>query len=253
MRRAKDLGFLSEVLRRGLLPAGWEPFVRCIRTRRVCRAHRLSAVDGIHDLGGLQGFGAVDHSPSEPVFAADWERRVVRVMQAVNIAARVSGGAFRHSIERMDPAHYLTSSYYEHWLTGVSTLAVEAGLTSSGELSARAGGSFPLSNPGRGVVPPGPHEDRTQPVYAVGDRVRVRELHSFGHTRAPRYVQGRHGVVARVDGAFRVPDLEAHGGCRVLDPTYSIAFSAHELWGDGAEDDNIIHVDLWERYLEPAR
>jgi nitrile hydratase len=209
-------------------------------------------VDGIHDLGGLQGFGAVDHSPSEPVFAAEWERRAVRVMLAVNIAASISGGAFRHSIERMDPAHYLMSSYYEHWLTGVSTLAVEAGLTSQAALSARAGGSFPLSNPDRGVAAPGPHEDRIEPSFAVGDRVHVCERHSFGHSRAPRYVQGRRGVVARVDGASSFPDLEAHGDDRVLDPTYSIAFSSRDLWGDGAEDDCTIHVDLWERYLEAA-
>ena len=30
-------------------------------------------VDGIHDLGGMQGLGAVDHSPAEPVFCHRWE------------------------------------------------------------------------------------------------------------------------------------------------------------------------------------
>lgn len=209
-------------------------------------------MDGTHDLGGVQGFGAVEHSPAEPVFAEDWERRALRVMLAVNIALRTSGPDFRHSIERMDPAHYLASSYYEHWLTGVSTLAVEGELTTPAELDERVGGMFPLSRPRRGTAPPGPHRDRTTPHFGIGDRVRVRDLHPFGHTRAPRYVQGKRGVVTRVDGAFTFPDLEAHGQ-RVLDPQYSVAFTAHELWGDGATDDSVVHVDLCERYLEAAQ
>ena len=208
-------------------------------------------MDGIHDLGGLQGFGPVDHSPSEPVFAADWERDAVRVTLAVNIALGGNVARFRHSIERMDPSHYLTSSYYEHWLTGVSTLAIEAGLTSADDLASRAGGGCPLAHPVRGTAPAAPSANRRDARFAVGARVRVRELHSLAHTRAPRYVQGRRGVVTRVDGAYNFPDTEAHGGGQVLDPTYSVCFSARELWGDGATDDGVVHVDLWEQYLEP--
>src|SRR5436309_10888326 len=103
---------------------------------------KLGPVDGIHDVGGIEGFGPVDIEPDEPVFHEAWERRVFRLNLAVIAALRPSGGGFRHSIERMDPAHYLTSSYYEHWLTGLSTLAVEAGLVSSDELDRRAGGHF---------------------------------------------------------------------------------------------------------------
>src|SRR5215208_4331072 len=72
-----------------------------------------------------------------------------RGIGAINTLA-TPGGKFRHSIERMDPAHYLSSPYYEHWLTGVSTLAVEAGLTTPEDLERRAGGRFPLSRPDRG-------------------------------------------------------------------------------------------------------
>jgi nitrile hydratase len=207
-------------------------------------------VDGIHDLGGLDGFGPVEHAAVEPVFAADWERRSHRVTTAVFSALRPGGGVFRHSIERMDPAHYLNSTYYEHWLTGVSTLLVEAGLVSAAELDRRSGGRFPLSRPDRGTPPPVVEPDRTEPRFAVGDTVGVREWHPAGHTRAPRYVQGRAGVVDRVDGPANFPDFEAHGGGRVLDPTYSVRFTARELWGDGGEDGTTVNVDLWERYLE---
>ena len=207
-------------------------------------------VDGIHDLGGLEGFGRVEVERDEPVFHEDWERRVFRLNTAILIGLGPSGGAFRHSIERMDPAHYLTSSYYEHWLTGVSTLLVEAGLVSSGELDRRAGGRFPLSGADRGSAPAASEPDRTESRFSVRDRVRVREWHPAGHTRAPRYVQGKRGVVVRVDGAFSVPDFEAHGGGRVLDPTYSVRFTARELWGEGGAANDVVHVDLWERYLE---
>jgi nitrile hydratase len=207
-------------------------------------------MDGIHDLGGLEGFGPVEIEPDEPVFHEDWERRTFRVSRAAGHALRYSGGAFRHSIERMDPGHYLTSSYYEHWLTGISTLIVEAGLVSAEELDRRAGGRFPLSRPDRGTVPASPEPDQREGRFAVGARVRVREWHPPGHTRAPRYVQGKEGVVVRVDGAHNVPDVEAHSDRRVLEPTYSVRFTARELWGEGGADGEVVHVDLWDRYLE---
>jgi nitrile hydratase len=210
-------------------------------------------MDGVHDLGGMEGLGRVERTPSEPVFAEAWEGRVVPIMLAGQAALQPSGGAFRHSIERMDPAHYLSSSYYEHWLTGISTLLVEAGVVSQEELERRAGGGFPLSRPDRGTASSAGRQDRVEARYAVGDRVRVREWHPHGHTRAPRYVQGKRGVVVRVDGPANLPDVEAHGGGRVLDPTYSIAFSTRELWGQGGAAGETVNVDLWEHYLEEDR
>ena len=208
-------------------------------------------VDGIHDLGGMQGFGAVDHSPAEPVFRHRWEAVARALLAVVAGAAGASGGEFRHSIERMEPGHYLTSSYYEHWLTAAATLAVEHELVTRSDLEARAGGRFPLSGPA--LAPPiadaGP--DVGRPRFAVGDRVRVREWHRPGHTRCPRYVRGKAGTVVRVDGTHSVPDIEAHGTARRREPTYSIRFEAAELWGDGQRG-AWVHVDLWDSYLEPS-
>jgi nitrile hydratase beta subunit len=206
-------------------------------------------MDGPHDLGGRAGFGPVEMEPAEPVFHHAWERQVLSCAIAASLAQLYSGGRFRHSIERMDPGHYLTSSYYEHWLTGIATLLVEAGLVTANELDARAGGPFPLSGRDRGVAP-GVERDRNEPRFRVGDRVRVREWHPPGHTRAPGYVQGKRGVVVRLDGAFSVPDVEAHSDRRTLDPTYSVRFTGEELWGEGAEPGAVLHVDLWEHYLE---
>ncbi|HXY95190.1 MAG TPA: nitrile hydratase subunit beta [Acidimicrobiia bacterium] len=207
-------------------------------------------MDGIHDLGGMDGFGPVDVEPDEPVFHHDWERRVFRLNLAAARALEVTGGAWRHGVERMDPADYLRSSYYERWLTRAATLMVEAGLVSADELERRAGGRFPLSRPDRGEAPEAPEEHRTEPRFAVGDPVRVREWHPHGHTRAPRYVQGKRGAIVRCDGAEHVPDVEAHGGGRVLEPVYSVRFTARELWGESGGDGEAVHVDLWERYLD---
>ena len=210
-------------------------------------------MDGIHDLGGAAGFGPVEREADEPVFHEEWERAMFRVNASAMMAGLTNGGAFRHSIERMDPAHYLGSSYYEHWLTGLATLLVERGIVEPTELARRAGGRFPLSRPDRGVAPDPDAPDRTTPRFAVGDRVRVREWHHFGHTRAPRYVQGKDGEVVRLDGAFSVPDVEAHSDHRRVEPTYSVRFRSRDLWGDGGADGDVVHVDLWEGYLEPAQ
>jgi nitrile hydratase len=215
---------------------------------QICRVLR---VDGIHDLGGMQGFGAVDHAPAEPVFHEPWEGRARALMDVVLGAVRPNGGEFRHAIERMAPGHYLTSSYYEHWLTAAATLAVEHGLFTREDLEARAGGPFPLSGPV--LAPPvtgqgaGPGESR----FGIGDQVRVREWHTPGHTRCPRYIRGKTGVVVRLDGSYSLPDVEAHSGARRHEPTYSVRFDAAELWHDGQPGVSV-HADLWESYLEPA-
>jgi len=206
-------------------------------------------VDGIHDLGGMQGLGAVAYSAAEPAFHESWQAVARALLMAVTEAADVSGGEFRHAIERMEPGHYLTSDYYEHWLTAAATLAFEHGLVTRADLEARAGGRYPLSGPV--VAPPVDHArtDVDEPRFGVGDRVQVREWHTPGHTRCPRYVRGKKGTVVRVDGIHSVPDVEAHSTLRRTEPTYSVRFDAAELWRDGQRGVSV-HVDLWDSYLE---
>lgn len=95
-------------------------------------------MDGIHDLGGMHGFGAIAREADEPVFHAEWERRVFALDLLVE--AFVEGAnidAFRHAIERLDPATYLTVSYYEKWAFALEALLVDAGVVTPDEIAAR--------------------------------------------------------------------------------------------------------------------
>jgi nitrile hydratase len=188
----------------------------------------------------------VTREADEPVFHADWERRACRLTFGTMLSGHLRG-RFRHAIERMDPVWYLGSPYYEHWLVAAATAVVEAGAVSQEELDAKLGEPFPIANPIRAPRLPDPGPSTARHQFAVGDAVRVREWHPLGHTRAPRYVQGKPGTVVRLDGVFSLPDVEYHSDRTREEPTYSVRFEAIDLWGERGDP---VHVDLWESYLE---
>jgi nitrile hydratase len=208
-------------------------------------------VDSAHDLGGRQGFGAVEMEPYERHYHARWEAATRLLLRVIlpRYLPNGSDGALRHAIERMGAVPYLTSSYYERWLTAAATVSVEAGIVSHSELEERAGGPFPLSGPVTAQTVTDPPAGRAR--FSVGDRVRVRGWHPGGHTRCPWYIRGHAGVVTRCDGPFSLPDLEAHSEHRVEEATYSVRFDADELWNDG-QPGVTVNVDLWDSYLEPV-
>ncbi|MEA2626582.1 MAG: nitrile hydratase subunit beta [Candidatus Binatota bacterium] len=226
-------------------------------------------MDGVHDLGGMQGFGKVTPEPAEPVFHHPWERIVFGMTLAAMGQGIASIDQFRYAIESMDPAHYLGSSYYEHWLSALERVLVAKGIVTADELRARIDAeSRPEAPPAperqdptltegvRGMVRQGyssRREGGPGPRFHAGDPVIVRRLHPPTHTRCPRYVRGARGVIERAWGSFVLPDRNAHGLSEVAEPCYSVRFDARELWGPDAEGPEHIYVDLWESYLEPAR
>ncbi len=209
-------------------------------------------MDGIHDLGGMSGFGEVEAEPDEPVFHEEWEALAFALnVNAIGSLRAYNADEYRHAVERMDPAHYLAASYYERVLTGVATLLVEKGVVTREDLEARARAAFPLARP----VADHPMADlapRPDARFSVGDRVRVREIHPAGHTRAPRYVRGHEGLVLHVAPPFSFPDVSAHGGERRKEHTYHVEFEARDLWADAPDAEGTVVVDLWDAYLEPA-
>jgi nitrile hydratase subunit beta len=213
----------------------------------------IAAMNGVHDMGGMDGFGPVVREENEPVFHADWEARMCAL--AALTMWRVNADETRHAIERIPPAHYLASSYYERWLAAAETLVVERGIATREELLAKQEASIDpnlIANPvpARG---PAPVKDRkpSQPRYTKGDRVRARNINPTGHTRLPRYVRGKVGVVARDWGVFVFPDTNAHHAGTNRQHCYCVAFDARELWGKPSGSREHVHIDLWEDYMEP--
>lgn len=94
-------------------------------------------MNGAHDLGGMHGFGPINPEPDEPVFHAEWERRAFAITLAMGAYGAWNLDMSRYARERMDPAEYLGSSYYEHWLHGLQTLLMEKNLLTEAELRAR--------------------------------------------------------------------------------------------------------------------
>lgn len=94
-------------------------------------------MNGVHDLGGMHGHGQINPETNEPIFHAPWERRAFALMLSVFAGGQYNVDEFRHAIERMDPAEYLRSSYYEHWLHAVESLLVEKGVIKQSELAAK--------------------------------------------------------------------------------------------------------------------
>ena len=90
-----------------------------------------------------------------------------------------------------------------------------------------------------------------QPRFTVGQAVIARNMHPVGHTRLPRYVRGRRGVVERDHGVFIFPDSHAAGEGARPQHVYSVRFDARELWGATASPRDRVYVDLWDDYLDP--
>ena len=95
-------------------------------------------MNGIHDLGGMHGLGPVVREENEPVFHEEWERRVFAVLNLTLAAGQYNVDELRHAIERMVPAVYLESPYYEHWLHAAEDLLDAKGVVTQEELARRA-------------------------------------------------------------------------------------------------------------------
>jgi hypothetical protein len=201
-------------------------------------------MDGMHDLGGKQGFGPVRYTHDATAFHADWEKRVNALYSFAVKLGVFNMDEYRHAIERMEPRHYLNASYYERSLTSLATLCVEKGVLAREDLERRAGGEFPLaarSAPGRSNV--------SREKFKAGDKVRVRDDYVPGHVRMPGYIRGKTGVVVSESPAYPFPDAHAHGVAAADEPTYDVRFRTEDLWPNSAEP-ALVHVGVFQSYLE---
>ena len=216
-------------------------------------------MNGVHDMGGMHGLGPIAPEPDEPIFHEQWEARTLALTLAMGAWGRWNIDASRHARERIEGALYLRMSYYEKWLAGLLTLMREQGLVTPSEIASGKpeAGAARLTPPLTADKVPGALAKGSPslrplaqaPRYGVGSSVRARNLHPVGHTRLPRYVRGRTGIVTRQHGAHVFPDSHAHGHGENPQHLYQVRFESRELWNDPAR--NAVHLDLWEDYLEP--
>jgi hypothetical protein len=94
-------------------------------------------MNGIHDLGGMHGLGPVVREENEPQFHEEWEGRAFALFASTFVFAGYTVDEFRHAIEKIDPAHYLESSYYEHWMFAFEEVLLKRGIVTRDELDAR--------------------------------------------------------------------------------------------------------------------
>ena len=220
-------------------------------------------MDGIHDMGGMDGFGPVQPEADEPVFHAEWEGRVLALQLALAMVEVVPDSALRRTMERIPPVEYLRSSYYARWLSVIETLLRESGAATPGEPPT---GPPAAPHPGRlgpaqvpAMIAEGlstrvdpPPADAPPARFGLGDRVVAHNLRHAGHSRLPRFVRGRQGRVIRCHGHFPFADEVAAGQESPPQALYSVAFEARILWGQDASNGDEVVLDLWDPYLDPA-
>jgi nitrile hydratase len=219
-------------------------------------------MNGVHDMGGMHGLGPIAPDPHEPLFHAPWEARALALTLAAGAWGRWTLDASRHARESIPGPEYLRMSYYEKWTVALETLLVGAGLVTADELaSGRAAPGSDKAEPPltadrvAGALARGGPTDRetaAAPRFAVGDTVRARNINPEGHTRLPRYVRGRTGVISRLHGAHVFPDANAHGRGEQPQPLYQVSFEAQALWGPETTWRGAVALDLWESYLHAA-
>ena len=93
-------------------------------------------MNGVHDMGGMQGMGTIEIEPNEPAFHDDWERHMFGMFMALFPIGIYKIDELRHATERMGATKYLNTSYYEHWLHSLERMMVEKGQVAPDELEA---------------------------------------------------------------------------------------------------------------------
>ena len=219
-------------------------------------------MNGVHDMGGMHGFGPVLPETNEPVFHAAWEARVRAMVVLTGALRRWNIDVFRHAIERLPPVNYLGYTYFEKWFDAMIAQLLDTGLITADELAnGHTAQGTPVASPPvtadtvmNVITAIGSYrrDVAAQPRFGAGDKVRARNINPESHTRLPRYVRGHVGTVERDHGAHVLPDSNSRHAGEAPQFLYTVRFAARELWGEAANPADQVSLDMWESYLEPA-
>jgi nitrile hydratase beta subunit len=218
-------------------------------------------MDGVHDMGGMDGFGRVEAEANEPPFHAPWEGRVMAMSRSMGYAGAWSIDTSRFAQEALPPAVYLTVSYYQRWALAMERNILGRGLADAEEIAAgralRPAKSLPRKLTTdvvkQGMTRGSYYRQPQAPArFKPGDRVRAKNIHPLTHTRLPRYVRGHLGVVELIHGCHAFPDAVATDQGDNPQWLYTVVFDGRELWGPDADPTVKVSIDAFEPYLEPA-
>jgi nitrile hydratase len=218
-------------------------------------------MDGIHDMGGMHGFGKVEPEQNEPVFHAPWEGRTMALNRALGYTGIWTIDQTRYGIERLPPDVYLNSSYYKKWAMRLENLLIEKGLIGADELKAghalRPGKQLKRTLAAADVPNTLSRGSFTRPAQSTarfkpGDHVCTKNIHPETHTRLPRYARDRVGVIEAVRGCHVFPDTAAIGKGDDPQWLYTVLFDGRELWGQDSDPTLRVSIEAFEPYLDPA-
>jgi len=215
-------------------------------------------MNGPHDMGGMQCYGAINAEADEPVFHGEWEKKALALTVGMGFTGMWNIDASRFARESLPPQQYLTSSYYQIWLAGLEKLMLERGMVVEGELksgvqsvpSVQLNREPPADRSAMRVSlaagGPSARASNEKPRFAIGDVVLTSTLNPPTHTRLPRYARGKVGKILHLNGAHVFPDTNSKGEGEQPCHLYTVEFSAKELFGEGR---HFVTLDLWEPYL----
>jgi len=214
-------------------------------------------MDGIHDLGGKQGFGIIDRAHEDDPYHGDHDARAYGLSVSLRAERPYPIDWFRHVRELIDPVDYLTRPYFDSWLQTSLALAIDRGVLELDEVTGKKTSvtAFEDAKPmtpedvRQMVVTPPNFERPTnqKPSFAIGGKVLTDAHGHTGHTRLPAYARNAVGVIHAHHGAHPLPDAEARGQ-DVIEHLYTIEFLASDLFPEVTNND-VIYLDLWESYL----
>ena len=216
--------------------------------------------NSIHDMGGMHGFGPVEPEPNEPVFHADWEKRVLTLQRSTLPLGLWTLDGMRASLEHLPPLAYLEASYYKRWFLGLERRVVRYGLVGADEIAAgrslrpgiRLNRKLTLDD-ARGM--PWGNFERPAPSpahFKPGDAVRTKNINPSTHTRLPRYARDKLGTIEAVRGCHVFPDTSAIDAGDNPQWLYAVVFTGRELWGEEADPSIKVSIEAFEPYLLPA-
>ena len=202
-------------------------------------------MNGVHDMGGMDGFGKVEAEQNEPPFHADVGRP--RARHAARRWATPAPGTstIRAMPRRRLPPRDLSRRLLLSALgAGMEKNLLERGFwpRTSSRPAIRCGRASRCARKlTKDVVDAGMtrnsffRQQQGPARFKPGDRVRTVNINPLTHTRLPRYARDKVGMVELIHGCHAFPDSVASE--RGDDPQwlYTVVFDGREIWGPDAD------------------